>query len=168
MCLMHTRRPCGGRFGIRKERKRPVPLNIVKLAVGVETPDDLARIQARLVEEDLARGGKGVLRHFTRNAPKRAREILGGGSLYRVIKGVILLRQKILAIEPGHRPDGRPACVFQLDPVLISVRPKPMRPFQGWRYLRQEDAPEDIAGTGGSNDLMPSEMAAELRELGLL
>ena len=43
-----------------------------------------------------------------------------------------------------------------------------MRIFQGWRYLEAKDAPVDILNEAEPGEAMPPEMAAELRELGLL
>ena len=54
-----------------------------------------------------------------------------------------------------------------LDPDLVRTVWQPRRPFQGWRYLRAEDAPADLAAAGERDDL-PEAMAAELAALGVL
>jgi hypothetical protein len=54
-----------------------------------------------------------------------------------------------------------------LDPRLVRVEVRPVKAFQGWRYLTQADAPADIA-TGTATDGMPAEMRAALGRLSLL
>lgn len=109
----------------------------------------------------------GSIYHTTRMIPKRADEIVGKGSLYWVIKGMVSCRQKIIAIEPFDDDDGITRCNLVLDKELVPVRPQPKRPFQGWRYLKAEDAPPDLPKGQGVTD-MPERMRNELAELGLL
>ena len=104
--------------------------------------------------------------HVTRNRPRRADEILDGGSIYWIIKGVMIARQKIIDLADVQRADGRPACGLVLSSQLVSTTPKKMRIFQGWRYLEAEDAPADL--TGAADESMPPALAAELRALGIL
>ena len=99
--------------------------------------------------------------------PRRAAEIVGQGSLYWVIGGTMLLRQKLAGIEPSVRTDGTPCAALLLDPDLVTVRARPVKAFQGWRYLRAEDAPDDL-GTGEAEEGMPFALAQQLRELCLL
>lgn len=134
-------------------------LHLVKLAAGCDGLDMLRTFQA----ERLRLSGR--MFHLTRQTPKRADELCDGGSIYWVIKGQIAARQRILAVESETDEDGRPRCCLILDPGIIEVKPNPMRPFQGWRYLEAKDAPKDRRD-GESEP--PPEMAAELRALGLL
>ena len=103
--------------------------------------------------------------HVTRNRPRRADELLDGGSIYWIIRGVVAARQAIIDLAEAQRADGTPACGIVLSPELIQVAPTKMRIFQGWRYLEAKDAPPDI-GTDDTVD-MPAELAAELRDLGI-
>ena len=135
--------------------------HILKLSVGTEAVEDLAAWQASA----RARGADGLPRHVTRMWPKREAEILGGGSLYWVIKGVILCRQRILRLDEVTGSDGIRRCAFVLDPNLIRTNPATKRPFQGWRYLRIEDAPPDLEAGANENS---AEIAAELARMGLL
>ena len=100
----------------------------------------------------------------TRQTPKRAEELLDGGSLYRVFKGVVLSRQVILAVET-HGEGQAKRCEILLSPEIVRVAPAPRRPFQGWRYLKSEEAPVDLS-TGDGGAQMPVELASRLRELG--
>lgn len=137
-------------------------LHLIKLCVGIESVEHLQEHRA-------ARRARGETTDWitTRQTPRRAEEILDGGSLYWVIRGVVRVRQPILAFEPTSRWDGIPCCRIDMDPTLTRVEPREYRPFQGWRYLRPDQAPADLrAGTGVED--MPAEMAAELRSLGLL
>ena len=75
--------------------------------------------------------------HLTRNTPRRWQEVLDGGSIFWVIKGVMCARQPIIELRAMQRADGRPACGIVLAPNLIAVEPLRVRIFQGWRYLGQ-------------------------------
>jgi hypothetical protein len=128
-------------------------LHIIKLVVGCDTIEDLLAWH---------RGEAPWVMH-TRMTPKRIDEVLDGGSLYRVFKGQILCRQKILAI--GTVGEGAAKrCEMTVDPSIIHVVPQPRRPFQGWRYLPPEDAPADLTEAEATE--MPLELARQLRELG--
>lgn len=107
----------------------------------------------------------GRLRHITRNMPRRAHEVLDGGSLYWVIRGRVQARQRIIAIETVTGPDCVDRCALILDSSLVSTMPLRMRAFQGWRYLSKFDAPPDLGGDAHS---LPDKIVVELRELGLL
>jgi hypothetical protein len=144
-------------------------VHIVKLCVGAESIEDLAAWQAvRLKAMRAAGDKKPMLGHRTFQTPKRRDDLLGGGSLYWVIKGMIQARQKLVDLGEGIKDDGSPCCLFILDKALVPVRPVPRRPFQGWRYLDSADAPADLKpGEEGLTDL-PLKMRRELAELGLI
>jgi len=96
--------------------------------------------------------------------PKRAEELLDGGSVYRVFKGLVLCRQRILAIDTvGEGQAAR--CHMTLDEAVVLTQPLPRRPFQGWRYFDGKDAPPDLASPGDSAHV-PQDLAARLREIG--
>lgn len=144
-------------------------LHLIKLCVGVSSIEDLAVWQKECLAKAKARGEKCRLFHTTLLTPKRQAELLAGGSIYWVIKGLIQVRQPLLAFDEGQREDGSPCCHIVYDKTLVPVRPTPRRAFQGWRYLKAEDAPPDLAA-GASNGLanLPPAMRRELAELGLL
>ena len=143
-------------------------VNLLKLAVGVESLSHLSRLQSLRLEQARADGRPGELRHLTRNTPRRAAEIVAGGSLFWIIKGWVRARQRIVRIDRSvNTPEGS-KCALVLDPELVSVDPAPHRPFQGWRYLEARDTPPDLSEPQPSETQMPPEMADELRTLGLL
>ena len=139
-------------------------LNILKLCVGAESVEDLEDWQ----KDPRAQGADGLPRHVTRMWPKRAEEVLGGGSLYWVIRGLVLCRQRILRFEPVDRGDGIARCGIVLDPAVIRVAPSPRRPFQGWRYLPAADAPRDLRGSRAAGDALPPQLETALAEIGVL
>ena len=144
-------------------------LHLIKLCVGVETIEDLASWQAeRLKQMRKAGQKKPQLFHRTFQMPKRREELLDGGSLYWVIKGIVQVRQPLLDITEGTRDDGTPCCLLIFKNELVPVRPVPRRAFQGWRYLDPDEAPEDLKR--GSSDIvaMPPKLRKQLAELGLL
>ena len=143
-------------------------LHLIKLCVGADSVDDhRAWIEARLAAQRAA-GEEPEQMHTTRMVPKRADEIAGEGSLYWVTKGLVQSRQRILEIRPFTDGQGIKRCHLVLDPELILTLPQPRRPFQGWRYLKPDDAPADLdAGASGLQSL-PPDMRAELASLGLL
>ena len=138
-----------------------MPLNLLKLCVGVSEIDELES----WVKE--ARAGRDTLDHVTRMFPKRKDEILPGGSLYWVIRGMILCRQPIAALEEVTGADGIARCRILFKPQIIPVRPVPKRAFQGWRYLEEADAPPDLPRSAKVEG-MPERMRRDLAELGLL
>jgi hypothetical protein len=134
-------------------------LHIMKLVVGVERVEELEAYGQAMIRRD------GAWRVQTRSTPTRAAEVLDGGSLYRVIKGVMGYRQTILAIDTiGDGAAKR--CLITVDPQLVPVTPTPRRPFQGWRYLQAEAAPADLI-TGDLAYEAPPALVLQLRELGL-
>lgn len=141
-------------------------VHLIKLAVGIEDVEHLAAVQALRLKQARDNGQPAILRHVTRNTPRRAAELLDGGSMYWVIKGFVRVRQRLVGVEA--MTDGEePRCALVLDPELVPTVLRAHRPFQGWRYLRPEDATPD-ASARQSRTGMPEEMAAELRDLGLL
>lgn len=139
-----------------------MPLNLLKLCVGVSELSELTH----WISE--CRKGRDTLDHVTRMFPRRKEEILPGGSLYWVVRGMILCRQPIADLEPVTGSDGIERCRIVFKPKIIPVRPVPRRAFQGWRYLEAADAPPDLAKaeTGGAG--LSDKMRRELGELGLL
>jgi hypothetical protein len=146
-----------------------MPLHLIKLCVGAESIKDLTTWVSERMRSARAQGLPRHHIHVTRMTPKRDAELLAGGSLYWVIRGEIAAREKIVAIEPFRDGEGIGRCRLVLDPKVIAVSPRPMRPFQGWRYLAATDAPPDL-GKDAANGIaaMPEPMRRELRELGLL
>lgn len=141
-------------------------LHLRKLSVGSESVETLQDWQEMMKGQ---RGGR--IWHVTRSWPRRQEEILSsGGSIFWIIKGIMQVRQPIIGFEehPPEDPDGKPACRIVLGDELVRTVPWPHRPFQGWRYLTEADAPKDLAQAGEGEGDMPPEMAAELRNLGLL
>ncbi len=136
-----------------------MPLHLVKLAVGIDDIDQLRRIRAVRARE---RGGHWV---YTRNRPRRADEVLAGGSIYWVIRGQIRVRQLVTGLRGGCDDSGRPYCLIEVDAELVATVPRHCRPFQGWRYLLPADAPPDRPLARGA---LPDHIFVKLRELGLI
>ncbi len=142
-------------------------VNLVKLCVGIDSVEHLIDWRARRDAGRAADGLPPISEHVTRMFPKRAREILRGGSLYWVIKGQIQARQRIVGLEERIGQDGIRRCALILDPELIRTRLAPRRPFQGWRYLAPQDAPPDLPKTRADDDELPPELSQALAEIGL-
>ncbi|GBD56627.1 DUF1489 family protein [Gluconobacter wancherniae] len=138
-------------------------LHMIKLAVGCPTLEVLAE---RMRRERV--GGHAVV--HTRTMPRRADEILAGGSIYRVMDGMLLCRQPIIGLESCQRGDGSTGTLIVVSDEIIPVQPRAMRPFQGWRYMTPKDAPADLGENGvgdGIADLPPA-LRRELAELALI
>lgn len=142
-------------------------MNLIKLVVGVSSLEDLVERQ-HLPINQRAHPPSGAMLPVvrTRTFPKQVEAVLQGGSLYRVIAGLILCRQRLVDILPEVRADGTEGTLFFLDPAIIRVEARALRPFQGWRYLRPTDAPPDLNTAAGLNTLPPA-LQKELTLLGL-
>jgi len=146
-----------------------MPLHLIKLAVGCESVKELRGWVAERMKTAKKKGLPQRHIHVTRMTPKRVDEILAGGSLYWVIRGEIAAREKIVALEPFRDKDGIGRCRLVMQPKVIAVSPRPMRPFQGWRYFTEDAAPPDLTrAAAGSIATMPEPLRRELRDLGLL
>jgi hypothetical protein len=146
-----------------------MPLHLIKLAVGCDSVRELKQWVAERMATAKKKGLPQRHIHITRMTPKREEEILAGGSLYWVIRGEIAAREKIIALEPFRDKDGIGRCRIVMQPKVIAVSPRPMRPFQGWRYLKPDSAPPDLGKTAAKGvAAMPEPLRRELRDLGLL
>ena len=138
-------------------------INLLKLCVGAASVEDL--IDWQTSRAALSPGSPPV--HVTRMWPKRADELLNGGSLYWVFKGVLLARQRILRLEERRGEDGIVRCALVLDPAVIRTEPVPKRAFQGWRYLDPKDAPRDLKASRLTEDPLPPSLSAALANIGV-
>ena len=143
-------------------------VHLIKLCVGVDTAKELADWQDERLKRLKREGKTPELRHRTLQTPRRRDEVLDGGSLYWVIKGFVLVRQRVLNLKGDVKDDGTACCGIVLDPELVTTRPHPRRAFQGWRYLDAADAPPDVHGFGEATEEMPRAMREDLRELRLI
>lgn len=140
-------------------------LHLIKLCVGVKEVADLAAWQGERARAD------PPLRHLTRMMPKRAAELLDGGSLYWVIGGLVRVRQRLLDIRAEAFEDGSEGCALVLQRTLVPVEPRPQKPFQGWRYLEPAAAPPDLARgavPAAGIEKLPPAMRRQLQELCLI
>jgi len=139
-------------------------LHLIKLSVGTTSVDDLARWQAGRQ----AQTADGLPCPVTRMWPRRAGELLEGGSIYWVIQGFVQCRQRLLRLDEVTRADGIRRCAIVLDPEIVPTATARKRPFQGWRYLQPGDAPPDLPAARRDDDALPPELSAKLAEIGVL
>ena len=139
-------------------------IHMVKLSVGTESIEGLIHWQSMVRSQ----GPDGAPRHVTRMWPKQERALLNGGSIYWVIKGFIQCRQSIVRLDEVFGQDGIRRCAIVLEPELIRTTSAPKRPFQGWRYLKPDDAPIDLSPERQDEDSLPVELAGALADIGIL
>jgi hypothetical protein len=148
---METARPCNA-------------LHLVKLCVGADSIEDLEEWQALVCSRRREAGLDPNPRHVTRMWPRRQAELLPGGSLYWVIRGLILVRQPIIALEEVTGEDGIVRCGIVLDQSLHRTEARPRGPFQGWRYLSGTDAPRDLTGAAAHGGMAEGDLPADLQQ----
>ena len=139
-------------------------IHLIKLSVGTQSVEDLTRWH----QSAAARTTDGLPCHVTRMWPKRQAEILDGGSIYWVIKGAILCRQRVLRLDERIGADGLRRCAIVLDPVLVPTQSSLRRPFQGWRYLNPQDAPADLPKSRAGEAPLPEALNNALAEIGVI
>jgi hypothetical protein len=143
-------------------------LNLIKLCVGCDSVSELEDWIKQRLKEKRKRGEKPEHIHRTRMVPKRAADLMDGGSLYWVIRGEVACRQRIRDVRPFRDKQGVGRCALVLDRKVVLVAPRPCRAFQGWRYLDAEDAPRDLEKAAPGAAAMPEKLRRELRDLGLM
>src|SRR5262249_16192136 len=143
-------------------------LHLMKLCVGCDSVKDLEDWIREKLKQRRKRGLTPEHMHRTRMVPKRSEELRDGGSLYWVIRGEIMCRQRLLDVRPFVDKEGVGRCHLVLEPKLVLVEPRPYRAFQGWRYLAVGDAPPDPDRAAPPAKNMPEALRRELRGLGLL
>lgn len=143
-------------------------LHLIKLCVGCDSVRELEDWIKQKLKDKRRRREKAEHIHRTRMVPKRADELTDGGSLYWVIRGEVMCRQRIRAVRPFRDKDGVGRCGLVLEPKVVLVSPRPYRAFQGWRYLPPADAPPDLDRAAPGAAAMPEKLRRELRELGLM
>jgi len=140
-------------------------IHLVKLCVGAETVDDLRHWQARQMRMRSGESRPARPACQTRMTPKQTEALIEGGSLYWVIRGMILVRNRIVGVKTLTDRSGRACCEIDLDPEAVLVEPTPRKAFQGWRYLKPAEAPADLRS--GQTGELPVKLARELREAGV-
>lgn len=141
-------------------------INLLKIAAGIGSVSELSQRFEAYGEYDPELGF--VVPIVTRNVPRQKEALMDGGSIYWIIKGLIQVRSQIIDLQEDEDSDGRRLCRIYVSPKIQLVVPTKRRGFQGWRYLQTSDAApdmDDMPLDAGGQDI---EMAAELKELGLL
>ena len=140
-------------------------IHMIKLSVGVKTLKELESYRNERAHWWGADYGEEVHVHRTRMMPKRASEMAGQSSIYWVIGGQVVARQPILQLVKYTDAEGKDYCDIIMSRDMVRTVPYPKRPFQGWRYLRPEDAPPDLGANENAESLA---LAADLAKLGLI
>ena len=130
-----------------------MPLHLTKIAFGAKTYADIEAWFA----------GRPKVPVNTRYRPTRHAELVGG-SLYWIHEHALVARSPII----GFREQEGGRWWIDLEPLLIRVQPVPRRAHQGWRYLREENAPRDLAEGELPGDVMPGPLLRKLAQLGLV
>ncbi|MEP5938568.1 MAG: DUF1489 domain-containing protein [Erythrobacter sp.] len=132
-----------------------MPMHMTKIAFGAKSWDDLASWYEK--------GATEPKRLTTKNRPKQHEDMIGG-SLYWILNHSLVARSEILSFT--ETADGR--WNINLKPELVRVHQKRKRAHQGWRYLKDADAPRDLAEGEDVGDVLPGKMAAKLERMGLI
>ena len=143
-------------------------INLIKLCVGINSVSELEIRQKKISFSDETLNSSDFTYHVTRMFPQKEKELLSGGSLYWVIKGQVLARQKIKNLKKIKDENKKNKCLIILERKIILTKNLPRKPFQGWRYLKPNDAPEDIAIFDKSQKEIPHKLQIELYKLGIL
>jgi hypothetical protein len=106
-------------------------LHLIKLAVGVDDLSHMKEVQAGR-RKQRRQGPRSPHWVYTRNTPRRAEELVAGGSLYWVVRGVIRCRQELVGFENDFDEDsGKKYCRIKLRRTLVPTAPRACKAFQG-------------------------------------
>lgn len=152
-------------YGCAHFKKMSNNIHIIKLVAGMESLEDFAELQK---SQRFDYHGEQANVIWTRNKPKRADELVNGGSAYRVIKNRICCRQRILGFEEAQDPIKGKMTLIIVASEIMQTLSKPKRPFQGWRYLKPEVVPRDKGVFLPGAERPPEELEKDLRAAGLL
>ena len=141
-------------------------VNLIKLCVGAQNVSDLYEWQKNRLINDKNLENRATF-FITRMRPKRENDILNGGSIFWVFKGLILARQKIIGFDNFMNEDNILRCKVILDRKIILTDPYHKKPFQGWRYFSQQEAPKDREIFSNEKTQLPLKIEKELLELGI-
>ena len=101
--------------------------------------------------------------------PLHHTDLVRHAELQRAIATDLCLDESIRSSADAAAAIELGSCRIVMQPRVIAVSPRPMRPFQGWRYLSADSAPPDLTRSAASGvAAMPEPMRRELRDLGLL
>ena len=134
--------------------------NMKKLAVGVENVAHLVEIQTERKKQ------LGYACAYTTMKPTKEDELIKDGSLYWIIKGKISARQKILGFQSYIDFDEKKRTIILLDETVIETEKFAHRPFQGWRYLADNEKPADLDKSKYAG--LDSDKIDQLSDLGIL
>ena len=147
-------------------------LHLLKVCVGINSAEQLVASRATYKSQQKAAGLSSEMIHSTRYRPRRAMEILDGGSLYWIIRGHVCARQRILRFDEIQGRYAGKNCGIVLDLEVVLTNRKSRRPLQGWRYLENDEIPPDIIETqtppARDADGETDQMVQDLRSLGLI
>lgn len=136
-------------------------VHLKKLCVAVDSVHALTEIMRLRAQQ-----GERYVCAYTTHKPKQADALIESGSLYWIIKGKISARQKIVDFESYVDDTDRKRTKIILDKTVIATELYAHGPFQGWRYLKQDDTPSDIDTQKYAH--IDSEYLEQLDALGIL
>ena len=148
-----------------------MPLHLIKLCVGCESVQDLKDwIKERLAKKKKSGEAGRSASTRTRMVPKRADELVDGGSLFWVIKGELLCRERILAHpSPSPTRTASAAAGIVLDGKVKLVQPRPLSSLPGLAlFWRQRMRPKTSTARRRVRATCPNRCGANCANLGLL
>lgn len=140
-------------------------IHLLKPALRIQ---DVAEFQRRQKNFLTHFNGEIVYPVWTSRKPQQMDALINGGSVYWIVKKAIQCRQAVIGFEAIEREGEKPSYFIYCDPQLVQTKPMEKRPFQGWRYLKPDQAPADVGAVDSNAPPPPPDMANALREAGLL
>ena len=161
--------PAPLRLRVRICHKDAMTLHLIKLCVGADSIADLEEWIAMRIGER----ARAASRRDTLTSPAWLRNAATSFSTAARSIGSSRARSRranaCFEVEPFVDADGVGRCRLWLDPAVVPVSPRPMRAFQGWRYLAaQRCAARSRRGRCGALRRCPRSFAGRWANSGLL